>query len=139
MSSSVIRSTRPKPEPQTSQISVAVIGGGIGGFAAALSMLRAGLDVHVYEQARELRETGAGIQVSPNATRILNRSTEGRIALPVSGDDLKSKQVVMAILDEIGFDAVDAGPLSGSWRYQHGFPHCILDSRLCGLSESTSS
>lgn len=36
-------------------------------------MLRAGLDVHVYEQAREVREVGAGIQVSPNATRILNR------------------------------------------------------------------
>jgi salicylate hydroxylase len=55
------------------QTSVAVIGGGIGGLAAGLSLLRAGLDVHVYEQAREMREVGAGIQVSPNATRILNR------------------------------------------------------------------
>ena len=55
------------------QISVAVIGGGIGGLAAALSLLRAGLDVHVYEQAREMREVGAGIQISPNASRILNR------------------------------------------------------------------
>jgi salicylate hydroxylase len=53
--------------------SVAVIGGGIGGLAAALSLLRAGLDAHVYEQAPEMREVGAGIQVSPNATRILNR------------------------------------------------------------------
>src|SRR5215472_10303165 len=55
------------------QISVAIIGGGIGGLAAVLSLLRTGLDVHVYEQARELREVGAGIQISPNATRILNR------------------------------------------------------------------
>jgi salicylate hydroxylase len=54
-------------------ISIAVIGGGIGGLAAALSLLRAGLDVHVYEQAPEAREVGAGIQVSPNATRILHR------------------------------------------------------------------
>jgi 2-polyprenyl-6-methoxyphenol hydroxylase-like FAD-dependent oxidoreductase len=54
-------------------LSVAVIGGGIGGTAAALSLLQSGFDVHVYEQARELREVGAGIQVSPNASRVLHR------------------------------------------------------------------
>ena len=54
-------------------ISIGVIGGGIGGLSAALSFLRAGLDVHVYEQAPETREVGAGIQISPNATRILHR------------------------------------------------------------------
>ena len=54
-------------------LSVAIIGGGIGGTAAALSLLRAGFDVEVYEQASELREVGAGIQVSPNASRILHR------------------------------------------------------------------
>ena len=51
---------------------VAVIGGGIGGLAAALSLFRAGFDVHLYEQARVLREVGAGIQVSPNASRVLH-------------------------------------------------------------------
>ncbi len=51
---------------------MAVIGGGIGGLAAALSLLRAGFDVHIYEQARALRELGAGIVISPNATRILH-------------------------------------------------------------------
>jgi len=54
-------------------ISVAIIGAGIGGLTAALSLLRAGFDVHVYEQARTLREVGAGIVISPNATRILHR------------------------------------------------------------------
>jgi salicylate hydroxylase len=53
-------------------LSVAIIGGGIGGMAAALSLLRAGMDVHVYERARTLSEVGAGIQVSPNASRILH-------------------------------------------------------------------
>jgi salicylate hydroxylase len=52
-------------------ISIAIVGGGIGGIAAALSLLRAGFDVHVYEQARALTEFGAGIQVSPNASRVL--------------------------------------------------------------------
>ena len=54
-------------------LSVAVIGGGIGGLAAALSLLDAGIDAHVYEQAADLREVGAGIQVAPNASRILHR------------------------------------------------------------------
>jgi salicylate hydroxylase len=53
--------------------SIAVIGGGIGGLSAALSLLRAGFDVHVYEQASTLAEVGAGVQVSPNASRVLHR------------------------------------------------------------------
>jgi salicylate hydroxylase len=52
-------------------IPIAIVGGGIGGIAAALSLLRAGFDAHVYEQARALIEFGAGIQVSPNASRVL--------------------------------------------------------------------
>jgi salicylate hydroxylase len=54
------------------QLSVGVVGGGIGGLTAALCLLRAGLDVHVYEQAAQLSEVGAGVQVSPNASRILH-------------------------------------------------------------------
>jgi salicylate hydroxylase len=51
---------------------IAVIGGGIGGLAAALALLRNGLDVNVYEQSAGLREVGAGIQISPNGTRVLH-------------------------------------------------------------------
>src|SRR5438477_5032269 len=54
-------------------LSIAIVGGGIGGLSAALSLLRAGVDVHVYERARTISEIGAGIAVSPNATRILYR------------------------------------------------------------------
>ena len=52
---------------------IAVIGGGLGGLAAALSLHRAGLDVDVYEQAPELNEVGGGINMGPNAARILYR------------------------------------------------------------------
>jgi salicylate hydroxylase len=58
-------------------ISVAIVGGGIGGLCAALSLLRAGVDAHVYEQADALAEVGAGIQISPNASRILHRAGLG--------------------------------------------------------------
>jgi salicylate hydroxylase len=52
---------------------VIVIGGGIGGLSAALQLLKAGLDVDVYEQAPRITEIGAGIQISPNASRLLHR------------------------------------------------------------------
>jgi len=52
---------------------VAVIGGGIGGLSAALALLQGGCDVHVYEQAPRFGEIGAGLQISPNATRLLYR------------------------------------------------------------------
>ena len=50
---------------------IAVIGAGIGGLATALALLRRGLDVEVYEQAPQLGEVGAGIQISSNGTRVL--------------------------------------------------------------------
>jgi len=52
---------------------VIIIGAGIGGLAAALTMRRAGIEVEIFEQSAALREIGAGIQISPNASRILQR------------------------------------------------------------------
>jgi salicylate hydroxylase len=53
--------------------SIAVLGGGIGGLAAAAFLHRAGLDCTVYEQAAQLREIGAGLVVAPNAARLLRQ------------------------------------------------------------------
>src|SRR5215469_14724630 len=50
-----------------------VVGGGIGGTAAALALARAGIDVGVYEQARQLTEVGAGVALAPNGLRMLDR------------------------------------------------------------------
>jgi salicylate hydroxylase len=52
---------------------IAVIGGGIGGLTAAVALRQAGFEVEVYEQAPELAEVGGGINMAPNATRILRR------------------------------------------------------------------
>jgi predicted dinucleotide-binding enzyme len=48
--------------------------------------------------------------------------TPGRIALPVAGDDPAAKGVVIRLLDELGFDGVDAGTIDESWRQQPGSP-----------------
>ena len=50
---------------------VIIAGAGIGGLTAALALLRSGIDCDLYEQAPELREVGAGLQLAPNGTRVL--------------------------------------------------------------------
>ncbi len=48
--------------------------------------------------------------------------TPGRIALPVAGDDPAAKTIVLRLIDELGFDGVDAGGLDESWRQQPDTP-----------------
>ncbi|UOQ70099.1 NADPH-dependent F420 reductase [Hymenobacter cellulosilyticus] len=48
--------------------------------------------------------------------------TPGRIALPVASDDAAAKQKVMALVEELGFDALDGGTMRESWRQQPGGP-----------------
>ncbi|MEC3909106.1 NAD(P)-binding domain-containing protein [Sphingobium sp. CR2-8] len=50
------------------------------------------------------------------------KGAEGRIALPVSGDDAAAKSVAMQLVEDTGFDALDAGSLANSWRQQPGTP-----------------
>lgn len=55
------------------------------------------------------------------------RGTPNRIALPVAGDDAKAKALVMKLVDDLGFDPVDAGSLDESWRQQPGTPVYAAD------------
>lgn len=48
--------------------------------------------------------------------------SRGRFALPVAGDDARAKEAVIRLIDELGFDGVDAGGLDVSWRQQPGTP-----------------
>lgn len=59
--------------------------------------------------------------------------TKERIALPIAGDDQKAKSLVMKIVDELGFDAVDAGGLDESWRQQPGTPVYTTDHDAGGV------
>ncbi|MGE3267328.1 MAG: FAD-dependent monooxygenase [Chloroflexota bacterium] len=57
----------------SSALRVVIIGGGIGGAAAANALLQRGLDVRVYEQASALTEVGAGVALQSNGLRVLRR------------------------------------------------------------------
>ena len=50
------------------------------------------------------------------------KGAAGRIALPIAGDDRAAKDIVLQLVEELGFDAVDAGGLDESWRQQPGSP-----------------
>ena len=52
-------------------LKIAIVGGGIGGLTAACALQERGFDVDVYERSAELREVGAGLQLGPNAVRVL--------------------------------------------------------------------
>ncbi|MEW2589963.1 NAD(P)-binding domain-containing protein [Micromonospora aurantiaca] len=65
--------------------------------------------------------------------------TAGRIALPVAGDDADAKRIVMGLVDELGFDPVDAGTLDESWRQQPDTPVYGTDRDADGVREGLAA
>jgi hypothetical protein len=64
--------------------------------------------------------------------------SSGRIALPVAGDDNEAKKKVIALLDELGFDGVDAGTIDESWKQQPGTPVYGTDFDAEGVKKALS-
>jgi 8-hydroxy-5-deazaflavin:NADPH oxidoreductase len=64
--------------------------------------------------------------------------TPGRIALPVAGDDPDDKQKVIDLLDELGFDGVDAGTIDESWKQQPDTPVYGTDYDAAGVKQALS-
>jgi salicylate hydroxylase len=83
---------------------IAILGGGIGGLAAAAFLRRAGLASTVYEQAAELNEVGAGLVVAPNAARLLRR---------------------LGVLDDLGRQAVQ---LEIGWEFRRWCDGTVLSA-----------
>lgn len=67
------------------------------------------------------------------------KGTPGRIALPVAGDDAAAKARVMQLVDELGFDPVDAGGLDESWRQQPGTPVYTTDLDAAGVRRALAA
>ncbi|MEJ2862127.1 NADPH-dependent F420 reductase [Actinomycetospora flava] len=67
------------------------------------------------------------------------RGEAGRIALPVAGPDGPAKETVFALIDELGFDPVDAGPLEESWRQQPGSPVYGADLDADGVRQALAA
>ena len=100
---------------------VLVAGGGIGGLAAALSLVRQGFRVKVLEQAAELGEIGAGMQLGPNAFHAFD-------ALGV-GEQARKRAVVtdfMVMHDAIDEYQVGQIPTGEAFRQRFGNPYAVI-------------
>lgn len=64
------------------------------------------------------------------------KGAAGRLALPVAGDDRRAKDVIIRLVDELGFDGVDAGDLDESWRQQMGTPVSGSDLDAAGTGKA---
>lgn len=64
--------------------------------------------------------------------------TTGRIAIPVAGDDAQAKAIARQLVDEAGFDTLDAGGLAHSWRQQPGTPAYCTELTLPELRDALS-
>ncbi|RYF83322.1 MAG: 3-hydroxybenzoate 6-monooxygenase [Comamonadaceae bacterium] len=100
---------------------VLVAGGGIGGVAAALALVRRGFDVQVLEQAAQLGEIGAGIQLGPNAFAAFDALGIGEIARAraVYTDEM----VMHDALDET---LVGRIPTGDAFRQRFGNPYAVI-------------
>ncbi|MEV4603748.1 FAD-dependent monooxygenase [Amycolatopsis sp. NPDC049253] len=105
----------------TTPLPTLIVGGGIGGLAAALSVARAGREVHLLERAAEFTEIGAGLQFGPNAIRMLDRL------------GLLTELLDVAVLPRHGVmrHAITADPLTtldlgGAFRERYGYPYVVV-------------
>ena len=100
---------------------VLVAGGGIGGLAAALALTRRGLSVKVLEQAPQLGEIGAGIQLGPNAFAAFD-------ALGI-GEKARARAVYtdeMVMHDALDETLVGRIPTGGAFRQRFGNPYAVI-------------
>ncbi|MBL8567493.1 MAG: FAD-dependent monooxygenase [Phreatobacter sp.] len=114
---------------------IAIVGAGIGGLTAALTLAREGFSVEVLERAPALEEVGAGIQLGPNASRILIRlGLAERLAAVVvvpEGMDVRSGRSGDIILSaELG-DAVAARYGAPWWVVHRGDLQAALGEAAC--------
>jgi 8-hydroxy-5-deazaflavin:NADPH oxidoreductase len=66
----------------------------------------------------------------------LPKDSPSRIALPISGDDKKSKEIASTLINDSGFDSLDIGNLQESWRQQPGSPAYCTDLTLPQLKKN---
>lgn len=105
----------------TTENTILIAGGGIGGLAAALAAAEAGHQVSVFEQAPQFGEVGAGIQMAPNAMAVLTRLG---VAERVKEFSVFPKRLVLK--DAFSGEELSALDLGDEFKERYGFPYIVL-------------
>jgi salicylate hydroxylase len=100
---------------------VLVVGGGIGGLAAALALAQKGYSIRVFEQALAFREIGAGIQLGPNVFKVLDR-----LGLRHAVDDRAVFPDRLILMDSLTSEQVACIPLGTSFVERFGYPYALI-------------
>jgi salicylate hydroxylase len=113
---------------------ILIAGAGIGGIVAALALLQRGFRVALYEQAGELRELGAGVQISPNGSRVLRElgllpAMEAIASVPVAKEMRLFNTGQAWRVQDLGANAVTRYG-SPYWLVHRGDFHAVLVQAL---------
>src|SRR2546423_5633783 len=106
---------------KSDSLPILVAGGGIGGLAAALALVRQGFSVKVLEQAPQIGEIGAGVQLGPNAFAAFD-------ALGV-GERARARAVYterMVMMDAVDESEVASIPVGAAFRERFGNPYAVI-------------
>jgi salicylate hydroxylase len=119
-------------------IRVAIIGAGLGGLAAAAALRQHGIEVVVYERAQQLGEVGAGIQLGPNAVKVLRALGLERALRPLSAEPAN---YVSLAWDDARIRYRE--PMKGPYAAEYGAPYLMahradLHRLLCELVPAES-
>ncbi|MBZ0218623.1 MAG: FAD-dependent monooxygenase, partial [Fimbriimonadaceae bacterium] len=118
MARSAARTTKSKPAKK--DLPIIIAGGGIGGLAVALTLAKTGHSVHVVEQAKEFSEIGAGIQLGPNAGKVL-----GKWGVTEHLKDDLVAPTELRMMDGISGSLVGLIPLGGTFSGRFGSPYYV--------------
>lgn len=105
----------------TTHVPTLVVGGGIGGLSTALAIARTGREVQLVEQTPEFGEIGAGLQVGPNATRVLDRL--GLLHAVLAASVLPRHGVMLDAVTADPLTVLDLGP---AFQARFGYPYVVV-------------
>ncbi|CAF3661135.1 unnamed protein product, partial [Rotaria sordida] len=109
------------PLANARRVAILIIGGGIGGMATALSFARAGIRVRLLEKNTELGEVGAGMQLAPNCSRLLDRLG---ILQQVQANAVFPKQIVW--MDALSGERLTCIDLGKKFVKKFGYPYIVV-------------
>jgi salicylate hydroxylase len=106
---------------QSNDLPILIVGGGIGGIAAALALSNTGRRVHVFEQAAEFGEIGAGIQLGPNAFWVFDA-----LGITEAIDAVAAFPQALVVMDSLSGEQLTRVPTGTEFRTRFGYPYGLI-------------